>query len=225
VRACQRAPSHPRTAGQIEVTWPAYTGDCGVRSSFRDLGAVVRVFSCVCASLFPWAFCLIKRPSLSSVDLLPYPSLRSCIQSQRCLLDTQECSQSESVFDSTLFILPYVKTQKSKPALPIRADFPPAAQWSLEKPNMVFNSMASPKDPLCSSLTIHVRSTPYGSEKTKPPSVNDVKHLSPQLEDWLKTEHLHERIALSLPVHYQGSQVNDVHTKEEQVKENRPEER
>jgi hypothetical protein len=80
--------------------------------------------------------------------------------------------------------------------------------------------MVSPKAPLCLSLTIYVRLISHGSDKTKPPSVNDVKQPSPQLEDWLKTEHRHERIALGLPVHPRGSQVNGVHTKYEQVKEN-----
>jgi hypothetical protein len=85
--------------------------------------------------------------------------------------------------------------------------------------------MVSPKAPLRLSLTIHVRSTSHGSDKTKPPSVNDIKQPNPQLEDWLKTEHRHERIALGLPVHLRDSQINNVHTKNERIKENGGQER
>jgi hypothetical protein len=92
--------------GRKEATWPAYTGDCGVKVSLRQPVAVVLVpFLVVSIMLLSRLLWLIKKAFPASAVSLSYPSLISCIQSQRCLLDTQECSQSESVFNPTLFIL------------------------------------------------------------------------------------------------------------------------
>jgi hypothetical protein len=111
------------TAGRKEATWPAYTGDYGVKVSLRQPVVIVLVPFLVMSMYVPFTSSLSDKegfPRFSRFALISIPHILHSL-SALSLGYPRVFTVIESVFDLTLHSALH---QKLKPALSIRADFP-----------------------------------------------------------------------------------------------------